>query len=93
MKLYYYDNECLCVVCNYYDKENFKIKFYCGGSRSGRLYCLYPVTKGGSIIGDLTMDNVEALASGENPFCPNGCKLNGPGCLCDGWWPNEREAI
>ena len=42
-------------------------------------------------LSDLTMDNVEALASGENPFCPNGCKLNGPGCLCDGLQCNIKS--
>ena len=45
------------------------------------------------MMSDLTMENVEALARGENPLCPNGCKMNGSGCLCDGWWPNDREAI
>lgn len=56
-------------------------------------YTAYIQSQKAEALSDLTMDNVEALASGENPFCPNGCKLNGPGCLCDGWWPNEREAI
>ena len=32
-------------------------------------------------MSDLAMENVEALARGEeNPLCPNGCYNNGNGC-------------
>ena len=40
----------------------------------------------------LVLRNVEALASGENSSCANGCIDNGNGCYCYGWYPNYREA-
>ena len=43
------------------------------------------------IKSDLALDNVEALAYGENPFCPNGCHDNGGGCYCRIWYPTYRE--
>ena len=37
-------------------------------------------------MSDLAMENVEALARGEeNPLCPNGC-------YCYTWFPTYREA-
>lgn len=43
-------------------------------------------------LSDLALDNVEALASGEeNPMCPNGCVSDGSGCLCHYWFPTYRE--
>ena len=44
-------------------------------------------------MSDLAMENVEALARGEeNPLCPNGCYNNGNGCYCYTWFPTYREA-
>lgn len=40
----------------------------------------------------LSFSNVEALASGENWLCPNGCYDNGSGCYCNGWHPTYEEA-
>lgn len=45
-----------------------------------------------SEISDLTLANVEALASGESSDCPNGCYDNGSGCFCHYWFPSYREA-
>lgn len=38
------------------------------------------------------LSNVEALAQGENPNCPNGCYDNGDGCYCHVWYPSYKEA-
>lgn len=35
-------------------------------------------------MSDLVLANVEALADGENPMCPNGC-------LCYTWYPTYKE--
>ena len=45
-------------------------------------------------LSGVSIDNVEALASGEsyNPLCPNGCSGEGPGCYCYGWHDDWREA-
>lgn len=40
----------------------------------------------------INLSNVEALASGENPNCPNGCYDNGDGCFCHVWYPTYLEA-
>ncbi|GBU08814.1 hypothetical protein AwDysgo_21450 [Bacteroidales bacterium] len=45
-----------------------------------------------NLLSDLSLANIEALASGESGDCSNGCYNNGPGCYCNGWWPCEREA-
>lgn len=45
-----------------------------------------------SELSDLTLANVEALASGESSDCPNGCYDNGSGCFCHYWFPSYREA-
>ncbi|MDR1369348.1 MAG: NVEALA domain-containing protein [Dysgonamonadaceae bacterium] len=42
-------------------------------------------------LSDVALANVEALANGENPNCPNGCLADGNGCDCNGWWPCYRE--
>lgn len=42
-------------------------------------------------ISDLMLANVEALAGGENPMCPNGCISDGGGCLCYTWYPTYKE--
>ena len=43
-------------------------------------------------LNGLALDNVEAIASGENSMCPNGCMGSGDGCYCNGWYPYLREA-
>ncbi|MBE8722336.1 NVEALA domain-containing protein [Sphingobacterium pedocola] len=45
-----------------------------------------------SATATISLSNVEALADGENPNCPNGCKANGDGCFCNYWFPTDREA-
>lgn len=52
----------------------------------------YQQSKQESEISDLTLANVEALASGESSNCPNGCYDNGSGCFCHYWFPSYREA-
>lgn len=42
-------------------------------------------------MSDLVLANVEALADGENPMCPNGCVSSGNGCLCYTWYPTYKE--
>lgn len=42
-------------------------------------------------MSDLVLANVEALADGENPMCPNGCVSSGNGCLCHTWYPTYKE--
>lgn len=39
----------------------------------------------------LTLENVEALADGENFLCPNGCMGSGSSCYCNGWYPTLKE--
>lgn len=39
----------------------------------------------------LALDNVEALASGENDLCPNGCVSSGSQCYCNGFYPDFKE--
>ena len=39
----------------------------------------------------IALNNVEALASGENDLCPNGCMGAGSGCYCNGWFPDLAE--
>lgn len=41
-------------------------------------------------LSNLTLANVEALASGESG-CPNGCVENGDGCFCNMWHPFYAE--
>lgn len=41
----------------------------------------------------LTLENVEALADGENFLCPNGCVESGEGCYCNGWYPVLKEYV
>ena len=45
-------------------------------------------------LSDLALENVEALAGGENinPDCPNGCISGGGGCFCYVDYPQYREA-
>lgn len=42
-------------------------------------------------ISNLTLSNLDALASGESWDCPNGCVDNGSGCFCHYWFPTYRE--
>ncbi|HIZ04528.1 MAG TPA: NVEALA domain-containing protein [Candidatus Phocaeicola gallistercoris] len=44
-----------------------------------------------SMLSDLAMDNIEALATGETQKCPDGCIPNGSGCWCNGWFSFCRE--
>ena len=55
-------------------------------------YGVYTAQSSQTELSDTALANVEALASGENPMCPNGCKSNGDGCLCYTWYPTYREA-
>ena len=48
--------------------------------------------KNASQFSEMLLDNVEALASGENANCPNGCKADGNGCYCNFWYEWYREA-
>lgn len=45
-------------------------------------------------LSDLALENMEALAGGENinPDCPNGCISGGGGCFCYVDYPQYREA-
>ncbi len=43
-------------------------------------------------VATIGLSNVEALAQGENPNCPNGCYNNGDGCYCHVWYPSYKEA-
>jgi hypothetical protein len=40
----------------------------------------------------LLAKNVQALASGEEDPCPNGCYDDGEGCWCNGWHEHYKEA-
>lgn len=53
-------------------------------------YGIYANQKADS-MSDLVLANVEALADGENPMCPNGCVSGGNGCLCYTWYPTYKE--
>jgi len=48
-------------------------------------------SKNVGMLSTVSLSNVEALAY--ESTCPNGCYLNGNGCNCNGWWPDEKEAI
>ena len=54
-------------------------------------YTAYSQSQESEALSDLTIDNVEALASGENPLCPFGCKENGKGCYCYIWVDSWRN--
>ena len=43
-------------------------------------------------LSDMTLSNVEALASGELADCEYGCFAKGDGCWCYDWYPCYREA-
>ena len=40
---------------------------------------------------DVLSQNIEALA--DNPFCENGCHLNGSGCYCHYYFPSYKEHV
>ncbi len=41
---------------------------------------------------NLTLANIETLASGKYSDCPNGYYDNSSGCFCHYWFPTYREA-
>lgn len=44
------------------------------------------------MLSNLTMDNIEALATGETQGCPGSdSKPNGAGCWCNGWFASWRS--
>jgi hypothetical protein len=58
----------------------------------GAVYSAYNYRHNRTEMSVLALTNVEALASGENVMCPNGCLDNGNGCLCHYWFPTYKEA-
>ena len=56
-------------------------------------YGIYANQKEEVTLSDTALANVEALAEGENPMCPNGCLSDGGGCLCNVWYPYYREKV
>lgn len=44
------------------------------------------------ITGDITVKNIRVMAQAKaSELCPNGCLLEGKGCMCYGWHPKYKE--
>ncbi len=58
----------------------FALSYYCSFVRKQRMP-------------DLVLLNVEAIAKPEGSYepCPNGCKGDGDGCYCNGWYGDYAE--